>query len=132
RTLAVLTWSVMAWLGRPEWASGAGNGTAQTGEFAIETWTTDNGMPHNSVTAILQKTNGYIWAGTYNGLAQFDGDRFQVLNSPNTEGLNNSRITALHQDPRGDIWIGHESGDVTRCSGERFEPVPLGRTWGNA
>src|SRR5436309_3460110 len=93
RTTAALALSAMAWLCVSELAHGSGNDGGWTGEFAIETWTTDSGMPHNSVTAILQKTNGYIWAGTYNGLAQFDGDRFQVLDSSNTKGLNSSRVT---------------------------------------
>jgi len=106
--------------------------TNLTGEFAIETWTTDNGMPHDSVTALLQTRQGYIWAGTYNGIAQFDGDHFKVFDASNTKGLEDSRITALYEDAQGVVWIGHDRGEVTRWADGQFAPVVLDKLWGNA
>ena len=44
------------------------------------TWTTDEGLPQNSVNSILQTRDGYLWIGTYEGLARFDGVRFRVFN----------------------------------------------------
>ena len=96
-----------------------------TGQFAMETWTAEDGLPHNSLTALLQRRNGYIWAGSFNGLAQFDGEKFQVFTSSNTRGLRNSRISCLYEDPQGVAWIGHETGEVTRCGEEEFEPVAI-------
>lgn len=100
-----------------------------TEEFSIESWMIEHGMPQNSVTAVLQTRAGYIWAGTYNGIAQFDGVRFKVFDSSNTEGLPNSRVTTLFQDTRGEIWIGHDTGDVTRFSNGKFYPVPMPHKW---
>lgn len=97
--------------------------------FAIETWTIERGMPQNSVTAVLQTHRGYIWTSTYNGIAQFDGEKFKVFDSGNTPGLPNSRITSLFQDTAGNIWIGHENGDLTRYTDGRFESVPTGPDW---
>ncbi|NOS72854.1 MAG: hypothetical protein HOP33_23375 [Verrucomicrobia bacterium] len=102
------------------------------GDFAIETWTTDNGMPHNTVTALIQTRNGYIWVATYHGIAQFDGDRFKVFDTANTKGLDDSRITALYEDAQGVVWIGHDRGEVTRYVEGRFESVALDKSWGNA
>ncbi|MFO1515253.1 MAG: two-component regulator propeller domain-containing protein [Verrucomicrobiota bacterium] len=96
-------------------------------EFAIQTWTTQDGMPQNSVTALLQTRAGYIWAATYNGIAQFDGVRFKVFDSSNTEDLPNSRITSLFEDAQGDLWIGHDTGDLTRYSGGTFHREPVRR-----
>ena len=101
-------------------------------EFAIETWRSDNGLPQNSITAVLQTRRGYIWAGTYNGVVQFDGLRFIVFDSSNTEGLANSRITSLHEDSRGEIWIGHDTGEVSRSINERFVRVKLAAEWGRS
>ena len=109
-----------------------GGTTDLTGEFAIETWTTDNGMPHDSVTALVQTHQGYIWAGTYNGIAQFDGEHFKVFDASNTKDLEDSRITALYEDAQGVVWIGHDRGEVTRCVDGQFEPVVLDKLWGNA
>lgn len=106
-----------------------GGATDLTGEFAIETWTTDNGMPHNTVTAVLQTHQGYIWAGTYNGIAQFDGERFKVFDAANTKGLSDSRITALYEDAEGVVWIGHDTGAITRFADGHFEPVLPGKPW---
>ena len=126
--LTLVAFALLYWPGP---TSGYGAGADLTGEFAIETWMAEDGLPHNSVTALLQRRNGYIWSGSFNGLAQFDGEHFQVFTSSNTRGLQNSRITCLYEDPQGVAWIGHDTGEVTRCRGEQFEPVPLSQLLGN-
>ena len=110
-------------------ACGAGTAPELTGEFAIETWRTEDGLPQNSVTAVLQTRDGYIWCGTYNGIAQFDGERFKLFDSSNTKGLVNSRVTCMYEDAQGDIWIGHDTGELTRYSEGRFQQVALGTNW---
>ena len=52
-------------------------------------------MPQNIVTALLQLRSGYIWAATYNGIGQFDGESFRTFDASHTEGLTNSRIYEL-------------------------------------
>ena len=97
--------------------------------FALEAWTTEDGVPQNSITAVLQTRGGYIWASTYNGIAQFDGQRFKVFDSSNTKGLPNSRVTSLFEDPQGDIWIGHDTGDLTRFSDGVFQAFAYKSEW---
>ena len=127
------------------WACGVGilfwgsNGNAQTvsnafaakpsAEYAIETWRADNGQPQNTATAVIQTRPGYIWIGSYNGIAQFDGVRFKFFNSSNTKGLANSRVTALLEDSRGDIWIGHDTGEVSRYAEGNFLQIKLPAAW---
>ena len=98
-------------------------------EFAIEAWMTEHGMPQNSVTALLQTRHGYIWAATYSGIAQFDGNQFKVFDSSTTNGLPNSRITSLFEDAKGDIWVGHDTGDLTRYSDGEFHPEQIHAKW---
>ena len=112
--------------------SARGGAADPANEFAIEVWMTERGLPQNSITALLQTRRGYIWASTYNGIAQFDGERFRIFDSSNTKGLPNSRVTVLFEDAQGDIWIGHDTGDVTRCVQGRFEPVVLAPQWGRS
>ena len=57
-------------------------------------WQTEDGLPQNSVTAIIQSHEGYLWLGTYNGLARFDGIRFVPFNNSTQPRLNHSRITS--------------------------------------
>ena len=45
----------------------------------FDAWTTDNGLPQNSVPAILQTRDGYLWLATLGGLVRYDGVRFTVF-----------------------------------------------------
>lgn len=80
--------------------------------FQIDVWQSDEGLPQNSVTAITQTTDGYLWLGTQDGLARFDGVRFQVFNENNTPAIRNSRIVQLFEDRQKTLWIGTEQGGV--------------------
>ena len=107
----------------------AGNRTV---DFAIEAWRADNGIPQNTVTAVLQTRQGFIWAGTYNGVVQFDGLRFKIFDSANTKGLANSRITSLYEDTTGAVWIGHDNGELTRHAAGKFVTESMPSGWGHA
>ena len=91
-------------------------------DYFLRAWRTDNGLPDNAVTAIVQTQDGYLWFGTYGGLARFDGNQFVIFNSANEPGLQSDRITSLFEDPNGTLWIGHERGDLTCYHDGIFEP----------
>lgn len=55
-------------------------------EFAIDQWTTADGLPQNSVNAILQTRDGYLWVGTFGGLARFDGSTFSLIDRSDGSG----------------------------------------------
>ena len=98
-------------------------------KYFFDAWPTADGLEMNSVTAIVQSRDGYLWLGTYNGLMRFDGVRFKVFSSGSSRELQNSRITALFDDDAGVLWIGHETGDLTQYSRGQFRPVRLGFDW---
>lgn len=81
-------------------------------EYLETVWTTEQGLPQNSVNAIIQSRDGYLWLGTFGGLARFDGIKFTTYNSGNTPGLKNNRILSLFEGRDGTIWIGTQSGEV--------------------
>ncbi|MGD0613884.1 MAG: two-component regulator propeller domain-containing protein, partial [Verrucomicrobiota bacterium] len=41
--------------------------------YFMRVWQTEEGLPENAVTAVVQTQEGYLWLGTYDGLARFDG-----------------------------------------------------------
>jgi signal transduction histidine kinase/ligand-binding sensor domain-containing protein len=94
---------------------------------------TDEGLPQNSVTAVVQTRDGYLWIGTYNGLARFDGYRFTVFDSDknNTPQMRSSRVVSLFEDDSGTLWIGHETGELTRYREGKFEAVDYRVPWEN-
>jgi signal transduction histidine kinase/ligand-binding sensor domain-containing protein len=91
-------------------------------------WKTENGLPDNAVTAVVQTRDGYLWIGTYGGLARFDGVHFTVFNSASTPGLQSDRVTGLFEDARGALWIGHERGDLTCYRDGKFESLDVHET----
>ena len=95
--------------------------------YAVRIWQTDDGLPQNMVTSAVQTRDGYLWFGTYSGLARFDGERFQVFDSANTPTLRDRRISSLFEDSQGALWIGQESGTIDRYREGRFEVFSAGR-----
>ncbi len=101
-------------------AAGSAN-SAALDEYLIDTWRSDNGLPNNAVTSVLQTRDGYLWIGTSNGLARFDGLRFKTFRTVDTPELKSNQILSLYQDQRGGLWIGAEVG-VVRYDHGQFTP----------
>lgn len=94
-------------------------------DYVVRVWDARQGLPVDAVRAIAQTPDGYLWVGTFGGLARFDGDRFQVFDVGNTPELPNNLINALFCDRRGRLWIGHDSGQVSILDGHQFQRVSL-------
>src|SRR4051812_28614429 len=110
-------------------AAGFFSALAEVPNYFTRTWQVEQGLPQNKVTAVVQTRDGYLWVGTYNGLARFDGIRFTVFNDNNTPELRSNRITSLFESADGTLWIGTESGDVLQYKDGRFAAVPLRANW---
>src|ERR1017187_304527 len=98
---------------------GAGAG-AESSDYLIDLWTSDNDLPDSSVTAITQTHDGYLWIGTYNGLVRFDGVRFVTFDPLNTPALKHARIVDLFTDACGTLWINTYDGSLTSLRNGRF------------
>ena len=86
---------------------------AKASDYLIDTWTGDNNLPDSSVTSIAQTSDGYLWIGTYNGLARYDGTRFVVFDPANTPEIKHARISALFTDAHGTLWINTYDNSMT-------------------
>jgi signal transduction histidine kinase/ligand-binding sensor domain-containing protein len=89
-------------------------------QYRFESWTTDTGLPQNSINDIKQTRDGYIWLTTFDGLVRFDGVRFTVFDKGNTKGINSNRFLRLFEDANGDLWAGTEEGGLVRYHHGRF------------
>ena len=72
---------------------------AADAQYRFDHWTTENGLPQNSVRKILQTSDGYIWMTTLDGLVRYDGVRFTVFNRANSKGLASNRFINLFAGP---------------------------------
>lgn len=95
-------------------------------QFVHDSWQTKDGLPQNSVYAIAQTPDGYLWLGTLGGLARFDGVRFTQFTAENTPQIRNNDIRTLFVAPDSTLWIGTYGGGAVRYRKGRFEPVVLG------
>jgi ligand-binding sensor domain-containing protein/signal transduction histidine kinase len=87
--------------------------TAAESHFTVDRWVAkEGGLPQNAVIAMTQTRDGYLWLGTQQGLARFDGVHFKTYNDGNTPGLNSTTIEKLFEDSRGNLWIGTQNGGV--------------------
>ena len=86
--------------------------------FSFRAWQREQGLPRNSVRALAQTRDGYLWMGTDDGLTRFDGARFVSFGW--REGLRSGPVRRLLEDSRGALWSGGADGGLTRWQDGRF------------
>jgi diguanylate cyclase (GGDEF)-like protein len=95
----------------------------------LAVWVTDSGLPQNSINTIVQTRDGYLWIGTEEGLARFDGLRFTAFDRQNAPALRTPFISGLFEARDGTLWIGTYGGGLARLRNgrvEAFQPQILG------
>ena len=91
--------------------AGSNSVATSRSRYTVDKWETDKGLPQNSVIAMTQTRDGYLWLGTLRGLARFDGTHFTVFDENNTPQLGSSGIVKyLHEDDQGRLWIANDTG----------------------
>jgi len=90
-------------------------------QYIHKIWQIENGIPQNTVQAILQTRNGYLWFGTQEGLVRYDGINFKVFDRRNTHEIKHNSIWCLYEDKRGNLWIGTKGGGLNKYSNGKFE-----------
>lgn len=103
----------------------AASPTNETGQYLLKNWTTADGLPDDTVRAIVESRSGYFWLGTALGLARFDGVRFKVFNYANTPSFFGDDIYWMHEDRRGVLWVSTRRG-LFRYQDGAFDVTTLG------
>jgi signal transduction histidine kinase/ligand-binding sensor domain-containing protein len=102
--------------------------------YQRQNWQTESGLPQNTVHAILQTQDGYLWLATEGGLVRFDGLKFTVYDTQNTPALHSNNIRALFEDKQQALWIGTADGLTVFRSGSsaiftREQGLPNNSIW---
>src|SRR5579862_7058144 len=82
-------------------------GIAATGDWFAREWRTDEGLPDNDVTSVVQGPDGFLWVGTRGGLERFDGNQFEDFP---TEDVTHLPIHGIRT-----LLVGHGSGSRDVC-----------------
>jgi ligand-binding sensor domain-containing protein len=83
------------WIG----TKGGGLTRLQAGQFA--TYTTEQGLPDNTIQAITESKDGSLWIGTNRGLTRFHQGKFTAFGT--AQGLANDSINAVKEDQAGTL-----------------------------
>lgn len=101
--------------------------------FHFRKYQVDDGLSENSVYSIVQDHKGFMWFGTKDGLNKFDGNRFRIFHSDDSDSLSlgNNFVRSIVEYTSDIIFVGTDAGlyrmnTVT----ETFEPIRFGRTDG--
>ena len=89
-------------------------------KFSFIQYNTKKGLPQSQVNTITQDNDGYLWIGTYGGLARFDGEDFKNFGRNN--GLLNNRITKLDVI-NNRLYIGHPQGVSFKNKNNSFTAI---------
>lgn len=79
------------------------------------------GLPQIQMTALFQDSRGYIWAGTNNGIARFNGDRFFPFTAKN--GFPFSYVNSFYEDKESRVWAVCRHG-IACVSGDSIVAYP--------
>lgn len=70
-------------------------------------------LPDNKVRAIVKRSNGEIWVGTYSGLAIINSNEVSVFNNVNST-LPSSSVYDIFIDSKSTVWICTWSGGIAK------------------
>ena len=81
-------------------------------EYGRQAWALENGLPQNTVHALAQTRDGFLWLATEDGLVRFDGIGFAVFDRNSRPALPSDDIRCLLETRDGALWIGTSEGLV--------------------
>ena len=103
--------------------------TTALASYGRQTWVMENGLPQNTVQALAQTRDGFVWLGTEVGLVRFDGNSFILFDQNSKPGLPGNDVRCLLATDDGALWIGtsdglarFQSGSVTTFTTENGLP----------
>ncbi|MFZ0964868.1 MAG: response regulator [Terriglobia bacterium] len=92
-------------------------------DLLCDVYASAEGLPEDSVMSLTRTSDGYLWAATQDGLARFDGVRFQTFQAQNSPGLPQDNLHFVTGAHDGSLWVGTYSRGVAHLSHGMFVPI---------
>ena len=92
----------------------------QPEDYFVQTWQEEDGLPRNTISAIAQTHDGYLWLGTYFGLIRYDGVKFTTFGADIRPELVRGLIWNMQTDRAGRLWMGTGKGGIIVSEGGQF------------
>lgn len=103
--------------------------TRHISQYGHSVWRVQDGLV-GATSPITQTTDGYVWIGTANGLAHFDGVNFVSWSPPQDIPFSWRHFTALLGASDGSLWIGTSTGLGRLRDGHFRSYSKPGNGWG--
>ena len=124
-------WVIILWIMQALLPAAASNGQSQFLPLEVR-----DGLPSRQVMSLAQDLEGYIWIGTQDGLARYDGGKFKVYRHVpgDNRSLPGNYVQTLHVDSANRIWLAVEGHGLQQMDAGHtgFSPMPLGKEAGAA
>jgi ligand-binding sensor domain-containing protein len=114
------------WLGVLDSSRCAASEPLAEADYFVQSWQTDEGLPGNAVTDVLQDQKGYLWLATIGGLVRFDGATFKTLVSPLIARMAARNIRTLAETADGTLLMLPAVGGVVQMKAGQFSAHPAG------
>ena len=98
---------------------------AQSRSYRVTHFSTNDGLPQNSVTSIQFDQWGFCWLGTETGAVRFDGKHFTTFNAENIRDVHSNRLSIANADDKGNLFFKNEKLELIgiRQPGPGIAPV---------
>ena len=110
--------SVVAWAAQPETPLQAIN------TVSVRSYDVDDGLPQNTVHAIAQTRDGYLWAATWEGVARFNGRGFDTFDAATESTMSPGGVRSLLAAGDGSLWLGQSQNGVIRYDNGQWSEGP--------
>ena len=97
------------------WCATQGAGVVVLGPDGqpVARYTTQNGLPDNTVNDVLIDLAGNVWFATNNGVSMLTQDGSAIVTYTVENGLGSNIVTELSLDPAGNIWAATYNGGLS-------------------
>jgi ligand-binding sensor domain-containing protein len=99
------------------------SGISYSQTYSFKTYGAENNIPNGFIYTISQSDDGFLWVGTGNGIARFDGYNFFTVHFPDSSLLRYT--TSSLKDKNGVLWFGCNDGSVYYSSKNSLVRVNL-------
>jgi diguanylate cyclase (GGDEF)-like protein len=93
----------------------------ESGSFLLRVFRDSDGLPQNTVHAVTLDSRGYLWVGTQDGAAFYNGRGWTVVNLP--DRTHSNFVRCIEPGQHGDLWFGTQGGLLRLAEGS-WRPVP--------
>jgi len=93
-------------------------------DYFRESWTTRDGLPHNTINNIQQSGDGYLWLATWEGAARYDGRDFTVFGRDKITGLPDLGVRTFFRENDGSLLVAGARGGFSRVDQSRWQSFP--------